>query len=39
MGIAAASYYVMGGKPSNSSIVRIMEEVEYNVESTIPRLM
>src|SRR5579885_1609070 len=38
IGGAAASYWVMGGRPSSSSMVRSMEDVVYRVESTKPRL-
>lgn len=38
MGIAAASYWLIGGNPSRSSIDRTIELVEYIVLSTVPRL-
>jgi hypothetical protein len=36
MGVAPASYWVIGGSPRISSIVRIMLAVVYCVLSTIP---
>ena len=38
IGVAAASYWLMGGKPKINSMVRNIEEVEYMVWSTKPRL-
>src|ERR1700712_4766731 len=37
MGVAAASYWLIGGSPKINSIVRSIEEVEYIVLSTKPR--
>ena len=37
-GVAAASYWLIGGRPRISSIVRSTDAVEYIVESTAPRL-
>ena len=36
-GVAAASYWLIGGRPRISSIVRSTDAVEYSVESSAPR--
>jgi hypothetical protein len=36
IGVAAASNWVSGPTPANSSMVRIIETVLYSVESTLP---
>ncbi len=38
MGVAAASYWLMGGSPRMSSMVRSMEAVEYMVLTFALRL-
>src|SRR5713226_9429245 len=37
IGVAAASYWLIGGRPRTSSIVRSTPEVVYSVLSTTPR--
>lgn len=39
IGVAAASYWLIGGNPSNSSIVRNSDDVVYSVLSTVFRFV